>query len=73
VEPLILEFQDVSIQFYVDGASWNALYFRRVGYYDCYTLKAKLEMEVLFRNVGNAYQVYVVRSLKWDQRENALV
>ena len=73
VVPLILVFHGVSIQFYVNDAAWKGLYIRRVGYPECCTLKAMLEMEAGFRNVGNAYHVYVVRSLKQDQPDIPLV
>jgi len=70
---LFLEFHDASVQFHVDGAAWKGLYFRRVGYPDCCTVKEIMEMGGGFRNVGNAYHIYVVLSLKQDQREIALV
>jgi len=68
-----LEFHNVSTQFHFNGAAWKVLYYRRVGYPDCCTLKAIMEMEAGFRNVGKAYRVFVVRTLKQDQRQFALV
>ena len=69
---VIFGIHDISVQFYVNGAAGKGLYFRRVGYPDCSTVKEILEMGCGFWNVGNAYHIYVVRSRNQDQRENAL-